>query len=106
MLALQVAQQFDDLLLHLPVKRRRRLVQHHQLRLEDDRSGDGDALALPAGKFVRIAVAHGGIEPDLGKRRGSRARARARSCAGSCTIRPSVTIWPPVMRGDSEPNGS
>ena len=36
--------------------------------------------------------------------------ARASRCLdvieGSCTNRPSVTIWPAVMRGESEPKGS
>src|SRR5204863_8954892 len=62
---LQVAQQVDDLRLHAHVQRRGRLVEHNEPRLQDERAGDGDALALAAGEFVRIARAGRRIEPDL-----------------------------------------
>jgi hypothetical protein len=50
---LQVAQQVDDLRLHAHVERRGRLVEHDEARLEHQRAGDRDALALAAGEFVR-----------------------------------------------------
>ena len=62
---LQVAQQVDDLLLHGAVERRGRLVEDDELRVQDHGAGDGDALALAAGEFMRIAVAPGRIEPHL-----------------------------------------
>ena len=54
-LALQVLQQVEDLRLDRHVERRDRLVADDELRLERERAGDADALALPAGEFVRIA---------------------------------------------------
>ncbi len=65
MLALQLAQQVDDLHLHRHVERRGGLVQHHETRAQHHGAGDGDALALPAREFVRIAVHRGGVETDL-----------------------------------------
>ena len=65
---LQAAQQLDDLLLHRAVERRGRLVEHDDLRLQDHGAGDGDALPLAAGEFVRIAVAHGRVELHLVQR--------------------------------------
>ena len=57
-LALQRLQQIDDLRLDRHVERRHRLVADDQLRLEDHRPRDADALALAAGELVRIAVDH------------------------------------------------
>ena len=64
-LALQIDQQPQDLRLDRNIERRHRFVAHHQLRLQDHRARDADALVLPAGKFVRIAVDQIGIEADL-----------------------------------------
>ena len=50
---LQVAQEVDDLALHRKVERRGRLVEQDEFRIEHQRAGDGDALALAAGEFVR-----------------------------------------------------
>ena len=52
---LQVHQQVDHLRLHRDVERRHRLVADDQLRLQRQRAGDAEALALAAGEFVRIA---------------------------------------------------
>src|SRR5260370_31140759 len=71
---LQVTQHFDDLLLHGAVEGGGRLVENDKLRLQDDGARDGDALALAAGEFVRVAVAARRIEPDL--RPGSAGAAR------------------------------
>ncbi len=65
MLALKIAQQPDDLHLHGHVERRCRLVEHHQARAQDHCAGNGDALALAAGKLVRIPVHRGRVEPDF-----------------------------------------
>ena len=48
--------QRDDLGLHDGVERAGRLVGDQQLRSGGDRRGDGDALALAAGKLVRIGA--------------------------------------------------
>ena len=56
-LALQVDQQIDHLGLDRDVKRRDRLVAHDQAWSERQCTGDTDALALAAGKLMRI-VAH------------------------------------------------
>ena len=57
MALLQVAQQIDDLGLDGDVERRGRFVEHDEFGLEHHGAGDGDALALAAGEFVRIAEA-------------------------------------------------
>ena len=62
--ALQLAQQVEDLRLDRDVERRDRLVGHDHLRLERERAGDADALALAARELVRIAVVVLGVEPD------------------------------------------
>ena len=67
-LPLQVAQKIDDLALHREIERRGRLVEHDELRIEHQRAGDGDALPLAAGKFVREAVQRIRVEPDIDER--------------------------------------
>ena len=54
---LQVEQQVDDLRLHRHVERGHRLVGDDQARVERQRAGDADALALAAAERVREAVA-------------------------------------------------
>ena len=54
-LTLQLAQQLDDLRLHRQVQRRGRLVEQDEFRFKRDGAGDGEALALAAGEFVREA---------------------------------------------------
>ena len=56
-LVLQIHQQVDDLRLDRDVERRDRLVADDQLRVQRQRAGDADALALAAGEFVRIGTA-------------------------------------------------
>ena len=89
-LALQVAQQVEDLRLDRHVERGDRLVGDDQLRLERERARDADALALAAGELVRIAVVVLGVEPDAcPSAPGPRACARPcpRACRGSRTAR-------------------
>ena len=64
---LQIAQQIDDLRLHGHVERRGGLVEHHEARAQDHRPSDGDALALTAGKLVRIAIHVFWFEPHFGQ---------------------------------------
>ena len=54
--ALDVLQQLDDLRLHGDVERSGRLVGDEELGLVGERHGDHDALALAAGKLMRIAA--------------------------------------------------
>ena len=55
-LVLQMAEQLHHLHLHRPVERRGRLVQQDELRPQDHRAGNGNALALATRELVRIAV--------------------------------------------------
>src|SRR3546814_10756133 len=64
-LALQLVQQGDDLRLDGDVEGGHRLVADDELRVEDQRAGDAEALALPAGELVRIAVHVMRLEPDV-----------------------------------------
>ena len=69
-LRLEVRQQVQHLRLHRHVERRDRFVEDQDARVRRQRAGDADALRLPAGELVRIAVeellaqVHGG--EDLG----------------------------------------
>ncbi len=60
----QVHQQVEHLRLHGKIKRRDGLVGDHQLRFGDQGAGNGDALALAAGKLVRMALGVFGLQPD------------------------------------------
>ena len=105
-LLLQIHQQVDDLRLHRNVERRHRLVADDQLRVERQRAGDADALALPAGEFVRIAVERLGPQPDLAEQRldalveRAARRRRRNSSSGSATMSRTA------MRGLSDAYGS
>ena len=77
---LRFLQQFQDLRLHRDVERGGRLVGDQQIRLVRQRHGDHHALALAAGKLMRI-----GAEPlgrignaDLGEQFDDAARALSR----------------------------
>ena len=61
---LQVVEQVDDLRLNRDVERRDRLVGDDQLRVQRERAGDADPLALSAGELVRVPVQVGRGEPD------------------------------------------
>ncbi len=68
-IGLQLLQQIHDLRLHRHVQRAGRLIQHHEARFQHDGPGDGDALALAAAEFVRIAAADIARQTDLLQRR-------------------------------------
>ena len=72
---LQVAQQIDDLRLHAHVERTGRLVQHDEFGTQHHGPGNGDALALAAGKLMRIAVHGRRIDAHLVERLGDTATA-------------------------------
>ena len=61
---LQVAQQIEDLRADRDIERRDRLVADDQLRLDRERAGNRDALALAAGEFMRVAAREARLEPD------------------------------------------
>ncbi len=61
---LQLDEQVEDLGLDRDVERRHRLVGDDQLRPQDERAGDPDALALPAAELVRVAAQGLRPEPD------------------------------------------
>ena len=55
----QLFQQIDDLRLDRDIERRDRLVADDEIRRGGEGPRDADALTLPTGKFVRIAVTEG-----------------------------------------------
>ena len=73
---LQVLQQVDDLRLDRDVQRRDRLVADDEVRVQRERAGDADPLALAAGELVRVAVAASRGQPDYARAAGDRARRR------------------------------
>ncbi len=90
--ALQLDQHGEDLRADRGVEHRDRLVADQAVRLEHERRGDRDALALAAGELVRVAVEVAlGVEADVVERP-AHARRRARSSATPWTISGSVTI--------------
>ncbi len=54
-LALQLYEQVQDLRLDRDVEGARRLVQHHEVGLQGDGAGDGDALPLAPRELVWVA---------------------------------------------------
>ena len=93
---LELVQQDEDAGLHRDVERRCRLVEHDQLRVERQRPGDGDALALAAAELVRPPPQVLGAQADHLEQRqdavfelGARsilALARSGSATRSCTV--------------------
>ena len=61
---LEALEQVDDLGLDRHVEGRDRLVADDQVRLDRERAGDPDALALAAGELVRIALDERRVEAD------------------------------------------
>src|SRR6056297_2156673 len=64
-LLLQVQQQVEDLGLDRDVERRDRFVADQELRVDGERAGNTDALALAAGEFVRVAAEVAAAQADL-----------------------------------------
>ena len=88
--ALQVAQEVEDLRLDRDVERRHRLVGDDDPRAERERARDADALALAAGELVRVAVVVLGVQPDAAPCSSCTRRvrsARPARCRGSRTAR-------------------
>ena len=81
---LQLLEQVDHLGLDRHVERRHRLVGDDQLRVERDRPGDADALALAAGELVRVAADRARRQAD--DRRAARGPVAA--CAAAAALGP------------------
>ena len=69
-LALQFDQQIEDLRLYGNIQGGGRFIEHDDIRLGRKRAGDGNALTLAAGKFVRQAVEILCADADLPGQRG------------------------------------
>ena len=65
MLGLQILQQIEDFGLHRNIQRRCWLIQQQGLRVWRKRTGNGDALALPARELMRIAKAKRRSKTDI-----------------------------------------
>ena len=103
-LVLEVVEQVDDLRLDRDVERGDRLVEQDQPRLERERAGDADPLALAAGELVRDS---GWRAPAPGRPVSSSSRTRGRTSSlvrAACSGAPM--ICPTRLRGFSDANGS
>ena len=106
-LALEPAQEVDDLRLNREVEGRGRLVEQDELGLERDRPRDGEPLALAAGELVREARGDGVGEARVAQRRLDPLEPVAGVAAPMpLTISPSSISWRTDMRGLSEEKGS
>ena len=105
-LGLQIQQQVQDLGLHRDVQGRDRLIGDHQARVQGQRAGDADALALAAAEGMREAPHVLGPEPDAAQeiRHALFTLAAGSSCRGPAAARPTRSSS--VMRGLSDENGS
>ena len=100
---LQILQQVQDLRLNRDIERAGRLVADEQLGLDCERARNSDALALPAGELVRIAILHLRRETDLQQQLvHPLARARWAPAPSRSAAMPSSTISSTRMRGLSE----
>ena len=94
---LELLEQVHDLRLDAHVERRDRLVAHDELRVQRERAGDADALALAARELVRVAAGHVRVEADDARAARSRAPAAPGALpmpwisSGSATIDPTVS---------------
>ena len=101
---LEVVEQVDDLGLDRDVERRTGSSSTISLRIDGERAGDADPLALTAGELVREAVDVLGVEADALQQL---AHARV-DLAAVHAPQPqrAPTIWPTRLRGFSEDAGS
>ena len=102
---LEVLEQVHDLRLDRDVERRDRLVADEEVRVQRERPGEPDALALAARELVRVPRTRRprGARPA----RAARGRAAPRSACRTSWIRSgSPMIRPTECRGFSDANGS
>src|ERR1700741_3534204 len=64
-IALQLDEQIDHLRLDRDVERGDRLIADDEARAQGERAGDADALALPTGEFMRVAIERLGAQPNF-----------------------------------------
>ena len=105
-LVAEVGQEVQHLRLHRDVERGDRLVGDDQARVERQRAGDADALALAAAEGMREAracIRGAARRAAAARRRAPRARC-ASACRSSAAARRRDRAS--VMRGLSEENGS
>ena len=91
--ALQLAQQVDDLCLHRKIKRRGRFIEQNEFWFQRNGAGNGDALALAAGKFMREARENIGRHAGVTQRLPHPSSRSAEFAPMSLTISPSSMIW-------------
>lgn len=96
-LGLDALEQIEDLRLHRDVERRARFVADEQLRLDREGAGDGNPLALAAGKGGRQAIDAAGLQADLVEQFTD--PRIAGSPADRTTSRASLSVWRTVWRG-------
>ena len=99
---LQLQQQVDDLRLHRDIERRDQLVGDQHLGLDRKRPRDADALALAAGKLVRVALGGIGRQAHEREQLGDARRDLAPAAASRGRAAPRDSTWRTVMRGLSE----
>ena len=104
-LVAQVGEQVEHLRLGGEVQRRHRLVEDDDLRVADQRPGDRDPLALPAGELGRVAVGRVAGQADR-LQAGARLRAAPRRRCTPISRSGSTSVWPMVRAGLSEEYGS
>ena len=103
---LQLLKQVHDLRLDRHVERRHRLVADDQRRLERQRAGDADPLALAAGEFVRVAVGHVGQQAHHVEQAGDAlAVDRAVACHAVHLERLADDLRPPSCAGSASRTG-
>ena len=83
-LRLQLLEQVDDLRLDRDVERGDRLVGDDEVRVERERAGEADALALPARELVRVARGRVRREADDLEQLAHTRRRPACRCARPC----------------------
>ena len=100
---LQVVQEVEHLRLHGHVERRHGLVEDEKLRIDGERSGDPDALALASRELVRVAARERGASPT---RSSSSPILRSRSARPSALAVPRRRCCRRDIRGSSDEYGS
>ena len=98
---LQIVREVDHLRLNRHIQRGDRLVADDELRLDGERAGNADALALAAGKLVGKRLACSRFSPTVASSSATRSCRRFASYM-LWIIMPSSMIEPTVMRGSSD----
>ena len=106
-LSLEVLEQVEHLGLDADVERRHRLVADDQRRVEHERAGDRDALALAAAELVRTALGGAsGVDADGLEHLVDHARSRSADVPRCQISSGSLTLSRTMRRGLSDEIGS